>query len=128
MANEPNELPIDRLMGSKYPEVLRTMAIELYVHLSNHVKLGQVLPADEIALVAFRATEAVRLSHGGFSFYVGKGVTHELSSRDREIYSRFDGSNYDALAKQYDLTEMRVRQIINACREEDRRRRQVNLF
>lgn len=123
-----NEHPIDRYVGDRYPEVLRTMAVELYVQLTSTPALAAVLPANDAALMAFRVTEAVRQTHSGMSFYIGKGVQYECSARDREIYSRFNGMNYVELARQYDLTEMRVRQIINACREEDRRRRQGDLF
>jgi len=128
LAHAHQSLPIDHYVGHKYPEVLKTMAVELYVSLSGDAAVRQVLSDDERAALAFRATEAVRRAHGGFSHYFGKGLAYELSVRDREIYRRFSGDNYDALAREYDLTEMRIRQIINACREEDRRLRQQDLF
>lgn len=120
-------LLIDRYMGDAYPEVLQTIAVELCVQLSAHALL-KALTEEDVARIAFKATEALRSTHGGMSIYIGKGVCYESSLRDREVYELFNGSNYDDLARRYKLTPMRIRQIIQVCREEDRRRRQGNLF
>ncbi len=50
---------------------------------------------------------------GGQSIYLAKGVAIHLSARDREMCMKFKGNNYRELSKEYDLTEMRVRQIVN---------------
>lgn len=51
---------------------------------------------------------------GGRAIYLPKGVALRLSARDLEICERFRGNNYRELAREYDLTEMRVRQIVDA--------------
>ena len=50
-----------------------------------------------------------------------------LSARDREMCARFRGNNYFALAREYGLTEMRVRQIVGAWQQEQFLRRQGQL-
>lgn len=51
---------------------------------------------------------------GGGTVYLAKGVSVQLSARDRAMCERFRGNNYRELARDYDLTEMRVRQIVDA--------------
>lgn len=71
---------------------------------------------DIIGLPAF-----VEMSHaiGGMSVYIPKAETVVAAARNRLIGLEFDGSNYDALAKKYDISEIWVRQIINKKRFKD---------
>ena len=64
---------------------------------------------------------------GGAAIYFAKGVTIHLSARDREMCARFRGNNYRDLARDYGLTEMRVRQIVDAWQREAFLRRQGGL-
>lgn len=50
---------------------------------------------------------------GGVVMYLAKGVTAHLSARDRKMCAEFRG-DYKVLARKYKLTEMRVRQIVDA--------------
>ena len=50
-----------------------------------------------------------------------------LSARDRQMCAKFRGNNYFALAREYGLTEMRVRQIVDAWQREQFLRRQGRL-
>ena len=50
---------------------------------------------------------------GGVVMYLAKGVTAHLSARDRKMCEDFRG-DYKLLARKYKLTEMRVRQIVDA--------------
>lgn len=49
---------------------------------------------------------------GGVAVYLAKGVTAHLSARDRKMCSEFRG-DYKLLARKYNLTEVRVRQIVD---------------
>ncbi|MFV0678967.1 Mor transcription activator family protein [Ottowia sp.] len=51
---------------------------------------------------------------GGRATYLAKGIAVHLSARDREMCGKFRGDNYRQLAAEYGLTEMRVRQIVDA--------------
>lgn len=54
---------------------------------------------------------------GGAPIYLAKGLTAHLSARDREMCAEFRG-DYKVLARKYSLTEMRVRQIVDAWQRE----------
>ena len=59
--------------------------------------------------------------------YLAKGVAMHLSARDRELCAKFRGNNYRELAREYGLTEMRVRQIVDTWQRECFARRQGRL-
>ena len=74
---------------------------------------------------------AIQLQHlaeqkGGRAIYLAKGVAVHLTARDRRMCEEFRG-DYDVLAKRYDRTPMRVRQIVGAWQLEQFRRRQGQL-
>lgn len=50
---------------------------------------------------------------GGVAVYLAKGITAHLSARDRMMCTEFRG-DYKVLARKYNLTEVRVRQIVDA--------------
>lgn len=69
-------------------------------------------------LHAWASLAMMQLQHlanqkGGVAVYLAKGVTAHLSARDRKMCSEFRG-DYKTLARKYDLTEVRVRQIVDA--------------
>lgn len=75
-------------------------------------------------LQAWVAQVLAQLSHlsqelgGRGGLYIAKGLVAKLSVRDREMCTRFRGDNYRQLATEYGLTEMRVRQIVDADQRE----------
>lgn len=81
---------------------------------SNHVD-GDWL----VQLQAWAAQAAMQLQHladnigGSAPVYFAKGVAVHLSARDRKMCSEFRG-DYKILARKYGLTDMRVRQIVDA--------------
>ncbi len=94
---------------------------------------GRKQPAGEWLqmLTAMARTVCVQVTHaareiGGRQLYISRGVS-DLSERDRQICADFRGHNHAALAKKYDLTEMRVRQILEAYQKEEFARRQGKL-
>ena len=64
---------------------------------------------------------------GGMAIYLPKGLAVYLSARDSEMCSRFCGNNYRQLAREYGLTEMRVRQIVYEWQRERAKARQHSL-
>ena len=56
-----------------------------------------------------------------------KGVSYRATLRDREMFERFNGRNYDELARTYGLTPTRVRQIIGQMMIDEVARRQGKL-
>lgn len=77
-------------------------------------------------------TACMQLQHlaeqkGGRAIYLAKGVAVHLSARDEEMCKQFRGNNYRELADQYDLTEMRVRQIVDTWQRSQYALRQGSL-
>ena len=69
---------------------------------------------EAMANVAVRQLQHLADKKGGKAIYLAKGLAVYLSARDLAMCAEFRGNNYDVLAKKYDLTEMRVRQIVSA--------------
>lgn len=112
---------IDERTG--YPEMLADLADQVAAKL---VTLGVDL--EKAADVGFAAAEHIRLHWAGQSFYMPKGVQYVAARRDIEIFEKFNGRNVEILAREYNLTVMRIYQIIKAVRAEMQRKRQGSLF
>ena len=120
--------PLHQQLDPGYPENLRTVAEWLFVQL---VEDEEAAPTAErlqkLATLALRQTERLSTEEGGRNFYLGKGLRYRASLRDREMYERFNGRNYNELARDYRLTPTRVRQIMDAMHQDDISRRQGRL-
>lgn len=114
-------LPSDDKSG--YPELLADLADQVAVKLAA---LG--IAADKAADIGWHVAEHIREHWKGQSPYIPKGQAYDLSNRDIQIYAEFNGSNHDALARKYNLTEMRIYQIIKAARAAHIRKTQGALF
>lgn len=68
--------------------------------------------------VALRVVEMIRHENGGTEVYIPKGVALTLIQRDWQIWEEFDGTNYSALAREYQLTTRQIRRVIVRCRKE----------
>ena len=87
-------------------------------------RAGQAQPVGAwlATLRAMAFAVAVQLQYlcthmGGAAIYLAKGIAVHLSARDRKMCSEFRG-DYKSLARKYGLTEMRVRQIVDAWQRE----------
>lgn len=63
---------------------------------------------------------------GGGAVYLAKGITVYLSARDRKMCAEFRG-DYKLLARKYNLTEVRVRQIVDSYQKAQYLSRQQGL-
>jgi len=121
-----SELAIERHFGDDYPELLREIATEVFLQLSER-EATKALGEDEIARIGFLVAEHVRQVLGGTTFYLPRGEQYERSTRDQEIFNKFRG-DYRVLAQEYKMSEMRIRQIVDRCRRAEQKRRQGDLF
>jgi Mor family transcriptional regulator len=114
------------ILDDAYPEVLADIAREIHSRLMDHpmVKLEHAIAAE----VALGVAEHVRKNIGGVATYIPRGIGYDLSVRDREMFQKFNGTNYHELAREYGLTEMRVRQIMDHVLRIERAKRQQTLF
>lgn len=74
--------------------------------------------------IAFEITEKLRSEHGGGQFYLARNKDHDLEPRDRAIWDDFKGNNYFELAQKYDLSDVRVREIVEEQKQAALRRNQ----
>lgn len=130
--NEKNMLtPLHELLDPAYPENLRMVAEWLFVQLVEDEDITKLpisaVRLSALALLALRQTERLSAEIGGMNFYLNKGVRYRATLRDREMFERFNGRNYDELSRLYGLTPMRVRQIIGAMMIDEVARRQGKL-
>ncbi len=114
------------ILPDNYPEVLADIARE--VHTSLIATPGLNIAYQRAAEIALSVAERVRANNGGVSTYIPRGVSYLASIRDTEMYAKFNGVNYVELAREYNLTEMRVRQIVDAMAAAERKTRQQPLF
>lgn len=117
-------------------EGMRDLALCLFEALVLlDVRAGQSAPAGAWAAQLGTWTQQVlaQLQYlaqemgGRGGIYIAKGLIAQLSVRDREMCGKFRGNNYRELAHEYALTEMRVRQIVDAWQREQFAARQVRL-
>lgn len=119
---------LESVLDSAYPEMLREVAHHLYASLVRTEPLRTVLGLEALAEIAFTQTERLSFEMGGSNFYMHKGTAYRLTSRDRAMCQKFNGKNYHQLARENNLSEMRVRQIIDAWQKEEFAKRQGGLF
>ena len=105
-----------------YPDVLEQMGQRIGRTLLKHG-----IKRQQAQVIAFESVEGIRSELGGAYLYVNKGITYELSARDMEIWAKFNGRNYFELAQEYKLSEMQIRNIINAVRAREVAKRQGSL-
>lgn len=115
-----------QLPGGMHPTLVE-MAEHMYLHLVGDQKAAGTLGLDHLAQIVIGQVDRVAAHCGGSSFYLPRGILSRLSERDRQIAARFNGRNKRELAREYDLTEMRIDQIVAAVRLADFQRRQGKL-
>lgn len=106
-----------------YPELLLDIADQVAAKLAQ---LG--VSKEKSAEIGVHVAEHIRTHWSGQSLYLPKGVTYDLSQRDRQIYEEFNGRNHAALARKHGVTEMRIYQIVKAARAAHLARAQPGLF
>lgn len=115
--------PIYIAFPDGYPEILEHMGQTIGRKLIEHG-----MAYDTVKVAAVDITEAIRTEIGGVQQYIPRGLNYMLSQRDIEIYEKFKGNNYDALAHEYQLTAMQIRNIIKRAQDRDKAARQGNLL
>lgn len=111
-------------LPSNYPPFLAALAATIARQLQELSGLDEAKSNE----IAYQAAEAVRAQWGGVNTYIPKGDALDLSKRDWEIYAKCNYRNFAELALEYDLTEVRIRQIVKSCEAEEQRRRQAIMF
>lgn len=74
------------------------------------------------------AMDRIQAQASGTGIYIAKGHLWHISEKHRRIYRRFTGSNHAQLAREFDLTERMIYNIIAAVGQEEFERKQCKLF
>lgn len=124
-------MPLEALFEASYPQALRDLASSIFMELlerSAHLPLHPAR-AHRLAQLAMALTGRLSRDFGGNNLYIHKAVLHQLTQRNREMYALHDNKRwtYKTLGQKYGLTETQVRNIIQACIEEEMARRQGRL-
>lgn len=90
----------------------------------DQLRGNQLELAETIGLEAYKK---LVMKYRGSNIYIGKADDALRAERDEEIYSKFNGENYLALAHAYGLAEKTIRDIIRIQKEMENSR-QMTLF
>lgn len=63
--------------------------------------------------VGLKAYIKLVVNYGGSHIYINKADTLTRENRNSEIKEKFDGSNYRELAREYNLSEITIRNIVD---------------
>lgn len=119
--------PLNAVMPGGLHPTLREMCEEMFLHLLEDEEVVGLLEVERLAELVVGMVDRVSMKVGGAGFYLPKGIGCKLSARDREIAQAFNGRNKHLLARQYQLSEMRIDQILKKWRQEEFARKQGRL-
>ncbi len=108
---------------SRVPQSVQLMTDFLVDDLVQHVGMKPEDAYDTARAVIHRLGK----EFGGDQFYLARDMAFPLQERDMEIFRRFNGTNYDHLAREFGLSVMRVRQIVEFVRAAEVAKRQSEL-
>lgn len=119
--------PLAAVLPDALHPTLREMAEAMYLHLVEDDEAVAALGLERLAELAAGQIDRVSLELGGAGFYLPRGVACKLSARDAEIARRHNGRNGHLLAREYNLSDMRIAQILKRWRQAEFARRQGQL-
>ena len=111
-AVEPAQMALlESAVPTYWPQVWREFAAVFFAGLVRTNDRGA--PLQELAQVALEQVRTLCLQMGGQQIYLPKGINVAATEVASAICREFDGRNYKELAAKHDLSQARVRQIIN---------------
>ncbi|WP_374354536.1 Mor transcription activator family protein [Chitinimonas sp.] len=115
-------------MSAKDDSLGKQLIADFEARLISLLKRDAGMPEQSAREAAIKLIDDIQQEWGGVPLYFAKGHLNRLSRRDQDIYTRFSGSNFLELARQYRLTERQIRIIVAKGRLLERQRRQTDLF
>lgn len=120
--------PLQRMLPAGFPDRLREIAEQLYLQLLDEPLLQRAPDRmARLAAIALRQTDRLSLELGGMNMYLHKGVSFRLLPRNMQIAEQFRG-DYTALARAHRLSEMQVRNIVDAVQRQRFLANQCDMF
>lgn len=115
---------IDMTKRGKFTEVLEQLVTAIAEGLTE--EFGDA--PDLARKRAEMAMDRIQAQASGTGIYIAKGHLWHVSEKHRRIYRRFTGSNHAQLAREFDLTERMIYNIIAAVGQEEFDKKQQKLF
>jgi len=106
------------------PELMRDLLDKSADILQKQINM----PPEEAKLAALAIVKQLAKDWGGQQVYIPKSMMLELDERDRQIYKEFTGTNQPQLAKKYNMSVVRVYQILDFVRTSNFLKSQQDLF
>ncbi len=110
-AIENSEAAVAELTARKWPDTL----VELFEVVSHALKKRATI-SDDTDACAIAAVRAIAFTFGGRSFYLPRGNKINLALRDAEIFQRANRNNIDDLAIEFEISQVRIYQILKQQR------------
>lgn len=117
-------MAVKRDLLSKGPELLADLGDHTEAILAE--KAG--LPAERAKEVARALIDRMRYNWGGQLIYFPKGESLDIMERDLEIWAKFNGSNQDALAREYNTSVQTIYKRLRIIREAMIAQNQLDMF
>ena len=111
------------------PEIQQDDDILIDLHqIAARLICSDGVSAERADDLAGRIAQEIRSAWGGQQIYIKKTDLAELSARNLDIYTEFNGSNHHQLAKKYGLAVPVIYRIIKTVQQQERDKRQHKLF
>lgn len=113
--------PVD--IKDKWPHLVAEM-----IDLLKIVREAQGADETQAKKEALEITERICKTFGGMQIYVPKGHQLAMAVRNNRIWNDFTGSNVEELTHKYDLTQVRIYEILKEQRHLHIKTKQSDLF
>ena len=123
--------PLEAMFAPSYPQTLRDLATCMFMEMLARSADLPPHPARAglLARLALDLTNRISQDFGGNGLYIHKAVSFHLSKRNWEMFELYDNQRwtYKSLGLKFGMSEVHARNIIQACLEEELKRRQGRL-
>ncbi len=106
------------------PELMRDMTDKIKATLRKHSQLDEAAISEITEVIV----ERMAADWGGQNIYFPMWLACARSKISRQIYQEFTGHNQAELGRRYGYSVQHIYRIIRAVQEDERRRRQGDLF
>lgn len=115
--------PLESALPARWPGSWCDLARIFFIGMLNSP--GAIVDPKAMAKIAMEQVRVAARQLGGRNTYIPTCARIELEERDESIKAEFNGTNYQELAAKHNVTESRIRQILDGAlcsKERDARR------
>ena len=112
------------MADERVPELVRDLEDQITHYLLQETSIDR----SRAILISKKVARHITANWGGQLLYIPKNHGGQLSERDMQIWSEFNGRNHNDLVKRYDLTLQQIYRILKDIGELERAKTQGDLF